>query len=83
MFSILSVQNGPSYGKAIAASSDFYAYIGASANRAQYFDISGNVTRDIFPGDGVITDFAFLPTESSILVTASRDTCVSKTLLDH
>lgn len=76
--SILSVQNGPSYGKAIAASNDFYAYIGSSANRAQIYDIVSNTTRDIFAGDAVITDMVFMPKNSKTLLTASRDKFVSK-----
>lgn len=78
---IISVENGPCYGKSICTSNDFHAYIGSSPNRAQCFDVAANVARDIFASDAIITDMVFHPTKSNVLVTSSRDKMVGTMLL--
>lgn len=77
--SYFSVKNGPSFGKAIAASSEFCAHIGAMENRVQFFDFTTRYVRKLYASDAVVTDMEFLPSDSSTLVTASRDRTVSTT----
>lgn len=72
------VVNGPSYGKAIASSENFCAYIGAAANRLEFFEFSERNVQILYAADAVITDMGFVPSSPNKLITASRDQCVSE-----
>lgn len=75
------VQNGPSFGKAIASSIEFCAHIGAYENRITFVDLRTRKGKMIYASDAVVTDMSFLPTASDTLATASRDKTVSITAL--